>query len=67
MGKQYTLFDLGEIKPTPCCGNCEYYYWVKYYGGRHQECSRMLNKKNRPLRPKASQAACMCYDLKKNL
>ena len=27
MGQQYTLFDLGEIRPKPRCGNCEFYSW----------------------------------------
>lgn len=64
MGKQLNLFGIEELSEKPCCGNCEYYYWVKYYGGRHQECSRMLNKKGRPLRPKARQSICFEYTRK---
>jgi len=61
MGKQYTLFDIAEIEIRPCCGNCENYSWVKYFGGRHQECSRVLNRAHRPYRPKASGVICPYY------
>ena len=62
MGKQLTMFGIDEDRPKPRYGNCQHYHWVKYFGGRHQECSCMLNQRGTPLRPKASRGICMFYD-----
>lgn len=66
MGKQLNLFGIEEPHIKPCCGNCIHYSWVKYFGGRYQECDICLNKKGRPLRPKAGRAICPYYELNDN-